>query len=217
VFPQRRFQVPLQYRTIDGKVPYITFDVIKDQMIDSTIGTGYLDLAPLALHSGQPLHAWIPLGKDGSDGEVLVNAQYFERVDAAPHLPFSPSDMEKIWKRGHVGDVLATIVAARNLRNVDKFGEQDPFVRVRLRGEGGRVRAEGETEHRKDAGKQARFDQDFPFSYDDQRGGVPGVELDRAGQTPMLEVEVLDHNDRQQHGSIGRVEIPVFPWYVNFN
>ena len=219
-----QFNFPIQYRVIDSKVPFVKFDVIKDKLIDTKLGTAFLDLAPLALHSGQAMRAWLPLGKDGEHGELLVKAKYFERPrgggggggggGASGAGGFSSADMDPIAKRGHAGKLLVKIVSVRNLRDVENFGKQDPFVRLKLRREGGRVRGEGETKPQQDAGKGAYFEQDFPFSYDDREQHA-GVDLEKDAETPVVEVEVLDFNDKLSHTPIGRIDIPVFPWYLD--
>ena len=205
------YVVPLQWKPGDERPPILTFELKKKAtMGGGTLGNVTLDIAPFVLFPGQPASMWLPLGKDGKDGELLVNVQFVDAKGMTP--PFPRSVMSTIRSCTHKGDVDLTINKARNLAVVQwqVFGKQDPFVRAKVYG--GSLGCKGvttETRSKKNGGTNAVWMEQLQVSFNDEVL-PPGT-----SSTPLMEFQVFDKNDNYASTKIGQCLVPMFPFQMN--
>ena len=217
----KSYVVPLLWKPGDERPPTMTFELKQETTMGSgTIGSCVLDLAPFVLFPNQPAIMYLPLGRDGRDGEILAHVQFVHveegstRRDAMkkPVPAFPRHVMQTITGCTHRGDMDLTISKARNLAVVQWqiMGKQDPFVRVKVYG--GSLGAKGvmtETRHKKNGGTNAVWMEQLQVAFDDTVL-PPGT-----SSTPLMEFTVLDKNDTYAATKIGKVLVPMFPFQMN--
>ena len=216
------FVVPILWKPGDEKPPVLNFELKKQGglMGGGTIGSVVLDIAPFVLFPNQPASMYLPLGKDGRDGELLVNVQFVHVEENSskrssmktPSPPFLRNVMSSISTCSHRGNLDLTINRARNLAVVEWqiMGKQDPFVRVKIHG--GALGAKGvmtETRSKKNGGTNAVWMEQLQVSFDDT------ILPPSTSTTPLMEFIVLDQNDHTSATKIGSVLVPMFPFQMN--
>jgi Ca2+-binding EF-hand superfamily protein len=212
------FVAPIKWKPGDEKPPFLEFSV--KEKGGGTRGTSTLDVAPFIMFPGQPVSCYLPLGKDGADGELLVHVQFTHLPTQSggtlkkPKSPFPRSIMRSISECSHKGDIDLTINKARNLRVVQfsAFGKQDPYVKVKIRG--GSLGSKGitaETRQKKNGGTNAVWKEQLQVAFNDTIL-APGT-----GSTPLLEYQVFDKNTGtlRPDSKIGTCIVPMFPFQMN--
>jgi hypothetical protein len=201
------YVIPISWKPGDEKPPIINFELKKKvTMGGGLIGSSILDIVPFILFPNQPTSMYLPLGKDGRDGELLINVQFvhvdeIEISKKKPIPPFQRSIMKTISTCNHKGTIDLSINKARNLDVVQWqiFGKQDPFVKVKIHG--GSLGSKGittETRTKKNGGTNAVWMEQLQVALDDTVL-PPGT-----SSTPLMEFQVYDKNDTHASTKIGK-------------